>query len=201
MVLLSTDVYRGNFINNYAFFKTDGHINIYKDFIDNTNIHTRNDRIDDTIVLADNIGYCSKKLLSLVEQVLFSRKNFFLKLTCLDYLLGQNDKIDDVMYYTLNERYIHNKNEFLKLQANVNLLKTGDKVESKKHIIRVLKKAPYPSVFYRFFNSIEYNIDTFKDHIDAQFLEEVVQIAESKDFPLENKEEIKRIARGLMKYF
>jgi len=201
MILLSDDICRSDFIENYTFFKTDGHTKIYKDFIDKTDIGKKNDRISEAIELAENIDYCSKKLISLIRRVLFSRKNFFLKLTSLDYQLSQSHKINGTTYIMLNNKHNHSKNEFLKLQSNINLLVTENSDKSQKHIIKVLKKAPYPNIFYRFFNAIEYNIETFKKHINSQLLQEVMQIAESKNFSPESKEEIKRITTILINQF
>lgn len=195
--LLSKSSYRNEFINEYTFFKTDGHSKIYQNFIESTDFSKNNDRIEDAIVLADSIDYFSNSVLDLIRNILFSRKNYFLKLTCLDYTLSQNEKIDRSIYVILNERYKNNKNEFLKLQANINLLIIEDK--SKKSIIKVLKLASYPNIFFRFFNSISFNISSFKNHVDSVLIHKIVEIFESHDFSIENRDYVREISLKIIK--
>lgn len=193
IAILSKPIYRSDFINEYPFFRTDGHTKIYQDFIDKTDFRKNNERLDDAIVLADSIDYYSIHLLNLIKEILFSKKNFVIKLTCLDYLLSQHEKIDNSTYIILNNRYKNNSNEFLNLQANINLLLTENK--SEKSILKVLNSAPYPNIFYRFFNSISFNTSSFKNHINIQLIYDVLKVFESRNFSEGNWNDIKRMSK------
>lgn len=197
--ILSKPSYRSDFINKYTFFKVDGHMKIYKNFIDQVDFKNNNETLDDAIVLADSIDYCSGHLLNLIKGILFSKKNYFIKLSCLDYLLSQNGKIDHSTYMMLNERFKNNLNEFLKLQANINLLITENK--SEQSVIRIVKSAHYPDIFYRFFNSISFNSSSFKNHLNSDLIYSVYRIFESHNFPQATKSEIKRIFTFMIQDF
>ncbi len=197
--VLSSNIYRSDFINNYTFFETDGHIKLYIDFIEATNIKHSSNRIDDAVMLADSLSYYSKSFFVVIEGILSSRRNAFLKLTCLDYVLSQNKRISKNAYLMLNEKYSISKNDFLKIQSNINLLLTKRNITSQKSIIEVLKRAPYPNIFYRFFNSINYNFLSFNNQISKKFIQDIQKIGMQGDFSKENKNEIKKISSALLK--
>lgn len=190
--------YRENFIDNYKFFKSDGNLNIYIDFIENTNISMKGQRIDSAISLAEILDYTSDNLNSLIEDVLNSKRHFFLKLTCLDYLLWVSNIIDKTFYDTINIKFFKKDNPFLKLQANVNLLIRGNDLQIEKNSLNVLKKAPYPNIFYRFFNAIELIVFYFEIPIKKKIIKQIINLINERNFSKNVKKSFQDISFSIL---
>ena len=174
------------FINSYKYFKKDKNDNVYYSFIESVSINDDSETIEDAVYLSDTLGYYSVGILKLVKLVLKSKRNFFLKLTCLDFIHSNYLKIGKTEYSDINESLRTNKNLFIKLQANVNLLLNSSNEKYRKSILTILSSSEYPNIFYRFLNMVDSNIPQYSKTVDVDFLKSVEKEFKCLDFSKSN---------------
>lgn len=199
--LLADSSLRNDFLANYSFFLDDKNLSLYKKFIEDNIKSLDDDLMIDVLQLAENISYFSKDLLERIEEILNTKKGFFIRLYCLDYLLSQIKWIDKSSFIALNKKVIDSKNEILKLQSNLNYWVVDNDGVSRKNILKLLKNTTYSNLFYRFFNTLKYNQDLFSSKIDSSFLESISLIVIEKEFSVNNINEMKIILDELKQIY
>lgn len=199
--LLADSSLRNDFLADYSFFLDDKNLSLYKKFVEDNIKSLNDDLMIDVLQLAENISYFSKDLLERIEEILNTKKGFLIRLYCLDYLLSQIKWIDKPSFIALNKKVIDSKNEFLKLQSNLNYWVVDNDGVSRKNILKLLKNTTYSNLFYRFFNVLKYNQDLFSSLIDSSFLESIGLIIIEKEFSVNNINEMKIILDELKQIY
>ena len=101
--ILASAYDRALFVQEYRYFGRDSNDKLYKTFILDALKNGNNaDLISDVIYMAIEIDFFSKPLQSEIEKILFSRRHYLIKLSCLDYLTHFKNKITNKDFYTCN---------------------------------------------------------------------------------------------------
>jgi hypothetical protein len=144
--------------------------------------------------LSISLNYFNSDALDQAENVLKSRKNYFIKLEALDFLLTFIKKIKKEKFISLNSYIIAtSQNSLLIFQANLNL-----SYYNRNHlteIINIIQKEPYPSLFYRGINSIQ-NSDLIVK-IPTSWLDDLSKIMMKKNYNEDVKSELRKRIRYL----
>ncbi|TWR29442.1 hypothetical protein FPZ43_10860 [Mucilaginibacter pallidiroseus] len=149
--IFAKDTRRRDFIFYYDNWGEDNNENFYTKFIDENICKGKTSRQDDAIEVSIRAGIFRGKYFDCVKAILHSRKGHWIKLTCLDWLYEFSNKIDTAKYIELNTCYMRRPNlsELNKVQATLNLLKTGTSRELSAELYSQLLSAEIPGTFYR----------------------------------------------------
>lgn len=137
--------------------KNDGNKSIYKDFVGKILSRKRiaPDLLSDVIYLAIDIKFYSQELLDEISKMLLSKRDYLIRLACLDYLNCFRRSIDKSVYLRLNQGILRSsKNTLLRLQSLINLMSL-DRNKYFPLILSTLEKETMPTVFYRLINGLK----------------------------------------------
>ncbi len=145
------------FLNEYRYFKSDRNISEYRNFIRNVLDKSRDANIvSDVIYFSVTIDFFSKNLFLIIKTILFSKRNYLVRLACLDYITHFKDKLAKNEFYELCEDvYKGTKSPLLRIQVLTNLLKINQQYFH--GLIKLLKKIDHPTGIYRTLNGIAQN--------------------------------------------
>jgi hypothetical protein len=155
--ILSNEFDRILFFKDYQYFSRDGNEDLYKRFISKVLAEDNDvDVTSDAIYLAININFFSPSLLAKIKAILFSRRQYLVKLSCLDYLTHFKKYMSVKSFVKTNEYLLaRSTNILLKIQAITNLLfKYAPLFDS---LIMALEASKGPTEFYRAMNGLSYN--------------------------------------------
>jgi len=155
--ILSMPFERSIFLNEYRYFRNDGNKSTYKDFISKVLNRKRvdSDLLSDVIYLAIDIKFYSRELLDEISKMLLSKKDYLIRLACLDYLNSFRRNIDKSVYLRLNQGIFRSsKNTLLRLQSLINLMSL-DRDKYFPLLSSILEKETMPTVFYRLINGLK----------------------------------------------
>lgn len=152
--IFKSNLKRSMFISDYPFFDSDGNKDFYIDFIDN-NISTRKYKIqEDAIELSIRIEVFKDQYLSVVNEIIHSRRNNWIKLLALDWLFIFYKEISNDVFIDLNEySWKSVQDDLIKIQCVLNLLLQEITDEYYERLIQILVNSKDSAVFYRLLNS------------------------------------------------
>lgn len=145
---------RSIFINDYDFFGLDENDSFYLQFI-NENISNKKSKLqEDAIELSIAADIFNETYFNIIRKVVFSRRTYWIKLLCLDWLNVFADRIPKSDFLKINERAAKENNDLLRLQANINILSLFYEAGIIENIIDLLCQTRNSAVFYRFINHL-----------------------------------------------
>jgi len=162
---------RSIFIHTYPYFGDDNNNEFYQAFI-NANILSKNaKKQEDAIELSLVTAYFKPLYLEVIAFIIYSRKTFWIKLLCLDWLFEFSGMIPGETYRSLNIHASKANNELLKLQSLANLLLSGQSEDLTKQLSKLLTHSKNPAVFYRLAHGLT---DVLVNNISKKAIEEFI---------------------------
>lgn len=143
------------FISEYCHFGLDGNNKFYKDFVETYIYNNRSKLQIDAIELSISINYYKKEHLHVIENIIFSKRNEWIKLLCADWIFNFRKMIPSDKSLVINRHLFQSTtNELIQIQSLLNLLDNseGNVVESlKQYFNRIEDVASY----YRVINVLK----------------------------------------------
>ena len=190
-ILYGNDQMREVFLREYSFFNSDENKSVYIKWILE---HIEKGKLNSNIVIshifeiAMNIDYFSQQLLKYANLILKNRYYEETKLSCLDYINTQKDKIKITEFQRINElAIISTRNEIIKFQSYINLLNTNN--SCLKYIKNILEQAKYPTLFYR----LGYQFSSIPNNIKSELKLFIKAAIETQNFSEDVKKELRKI--------
>lgn len=184
--ILSNPFERMFFLKEYEFFDRDGNARQYNDYALSVIKNSRDVvAVSDAIILSTKTHQFSKSVFKQIRIMLYSRRNYIVKLACLDFLLAFKEEIPKRYFFQINNRILsHSRNNLLRIQATLNLISIDANFSSK--LIALLYVANSPTEFYRVINGLQ--CDDIR--LDAEEIERLKGMIVQKPFKKQVKIEL-----------
>jgi len=151
-VIFKRNIDRSIFIADYPYFNNDGNRDFYVDFICKNINNSKYKLQEDAIELSITIHNFNLMYLDTIGKIVYSRRGWWIKLLCLDWLYNFTDDIPLQTFYELNGYLTKSNNERLKIQGILNLLLLDKNNKLIKKLLILLHKSDDHIVFYRLIN-------------------------------------------------
>lgn len=154
-VIFKCSIDRSLFISGYPHFGTDGNNDFYVDFID-TNISKSKFKVqEDSIELSIVTNTFKPRYLDTIRQIIYSRRNEWIKLLCMDWLFVFFSFIPPEVFIEVNEYALkNNKYELVRIQSLLNSYLQNKNIDLIKRLMLDIKDSKHPTAFYRFVNGL-----------------------------------------------
>jgi len=164
--MLRNAISRKDFIDNFDMDKLDAKdMKDLHQFIDaNLKLYRHIEHVFDLSVALD---YFTTNHLDVSEAIIKNRSSYFIKLTILDYLLSNYEKIEQETFSSINKSALKSSNPIVRFQAKLNLVC----IEPKEMLFFINdQNFIVPAFYYRFLNSLARSkkmIDNFQRYFSS----------------------------------
>jgi hypothetical protein len=150
--IFKSDIDRSIFITDYPYFEDDKSTDFYIDFINENIVNSKYKIQEDAIELSIAIHYFKMTYLDVISSIIYSRRGWWIKLLCLDWLANFFDDVPSQTFFELNKYLTKSNNERLKIQGMLNLLLLNKNPKLVEKLLILLKKSNDHVLFYRVVN-------------------------------------------------
>ena len=148
-VIFKSNIDRSIFITDYPYFEDDGNTDFYIDFVNENIVNSKYKIQEDAIELSIVIHNFKMAYLDVISYIIYSRRGWWIKLLCLDWLINFFDDVPSQTFLELNEYLTKSNNKRLKIQGMLNLLLLNRNAKLVTKLLRLLSKSNDHVLFYR----------------------------------------------------
>jgi len=156
--IFKSSIDRSLFISGYKHFGRDGNDDFYKNFVEMHIYKNKSKAQEDCIELEIALKYYNYKHLSIIKNIILSRRSNWLKLLCLDWAFNFHQSIPPTEFLEINDYIVQNNDvQLLIIQAILNIFLINVSTSLFSILKSSMQNARFGAQYYRIIAFIENN--------------------------------------------